>query len=328
MSCRALVSIIIPIYNSSKYIRKCVESVLCQSYENLEIILVNDGSTDDSLSIAESYAEIDGRVKIISQQNAGLGAARNHGMDVATGDFALFVDSDDFLTQAYAVERLVKEAVDSRSDLIVFGYELSFQRRDAKKKHVTDDISSMFVGSWNKMYSRRIFTSLRFAEDCYFEDAAFVLLSMVMANNVLVVDESLYAYVQRQGSITSINTDYLRHLDVIRVLSVILTSPIFLGADAVTQQDVRVAMNYQIVTHIVVMLDNIPLGEVEQKELLDKFVDFQKEIFPDEVFVFSRRRVLNFIWGFVYKTIIRNPISIRSRTLVGLINKARSGWRQ
>lgn len=101
-----LVSIVIPVYNVELYLRECLDSVISQTYHNLEIICVNDGSPDNSLSILEEYAAKDSRIRIISQENAGISVARNTGMDVATGEYIYFLDSDDYIALEM-VERCV-----------------------------------------------------------------------------------------------------------------------------------------------------------------------------------------------------------------------------
>ena len=93
----SLISIIVPVYNVEKYLNECIDSIIAQTYSNIEIILVNDGSTDASGKICDEYAEKDGRIKVIHQVNAGLSAARNAGMAVATGEYLYFVDSDDYV---------------------------------------------------------------------------------------------------------------------------------------------------------------------------------------------------------------------------------------
>lgn len=96
-----LVSVIIPVYNVEKYLRRCLNSVIDQEYKNIEIILVNDGSTDNSLEMAISYKEKDKRIKVFSQENQGLSAARNTGLDKSQGEYIIFIDSDDYVSKDY-----------------------------------------------------------------------------------------------------------------------------------------------------------------------------------------------------------------------------------
>lgn len=114
------ISIIVPVYNAAPYLETCISSILKQSYSNLELILVNDGSTDDSAKICALFAQKDRRVKLITKANGGQSSARNLGLDVATGDLIMFVDSDDWLLDG-CIERLYKALKDNDSDISIGG---------------------------------------------------------------------------------------------------------------------------------------------------------------------------------------------------------------
>ena len=101
MTEQALVSIVVPVYNRHNYLAECLDSLMVQTYRNLEIILVDDGSTDDSLAICQSYAKKDARIKVIAQENAGVATARNTGVQAAIGQYLMFVDSDDYVAKNY-----------------------------------------------------------------------------------------------------------------------------------------------------------------------------------------------------------------------------------
>lgn len=125
IECMKLVSVIVPIYNVEKYLKQCLDSIINQSYEKLEIILVDDGSTDDCPCICEEYAENDNRIHVIHKKNAGLGMARNSGLDIATGDFVVYVDSDDWLEKTM-VEKLLLAIDCEDADFVVCGYNKQF----------------------------------------------------------------------------------------------------------------------------------------------------------------------------------------------------------
>ena len=116
-----LVSIIVPVYNAKKYLSNTLESILKQSYKNLEIILVNDGSTDNSKEICEHYAKIDSRIILLNKINGGVSSARNYGLEVAKGDYVSFIDSDDYLT-VDMIETLVKDVQNTDVEIAVCGY--------------------------------------------------------------------------------------------------------------------------------------------------------------------------------------------------------------
>ena len=132
------VSVIIPVYNVEKYLPKCLESVTAQTYANLEIICVNDGSPDNSSAILEEYAKKDGRIIIINQENTGLSGARNTGIRAASGEYIVFVDSDDWI-DAETVETAVSKA--ENADTVMWGYVREFADKSLEKKIFDSDRS-------------------------------------------------------------------------------------------------------------------------------------------------------------------------------------------
>ena len=120
MNC--LVSIVVPIYNVEKYLDRCIESLIGQTYRNIEIILIDDGSPDACPQICDSYAKMDGRIKVIHKENAGLGMARNTGIENATGEYICFFDSDDYV-EPDTIEKCVSAALDNDADLVIFGHD-------------------------------------------------------------------------------------------------------------------------------------------------------------------------------------------------------------
>ncbi len=127
------VSVIIPVYNVEKYLPKCLDSVLAQTYTELEIICVNDGSPDNSADVLADYAKKDGRIKIVNQENQGLSGARNTGIRYSTGDYTVFLDSDDWI-DAETVEAAVNSAETNNSDVVMWGYVREFAEKSLEKK--------------------------------------------------------------------------------------------------------------------------------------------------------------------------------------------------
>lgn len=145
------VSVIIPVYNVEKYLPRCLESVMNQTYAELEIICVNDGSPDNSSAILEEYAKKDGRIKVINQQNKGLSGARNTGIEAATGDYIVFLDSDDWMDED-AVEAAVSKA--ENADTVMWGYVREFAEKSIEKKIFEGDRS--FDESETRALHRRL----------------------------------------------------------------------------------------------------------------------------------------------------------------------------
>ena len=117
------ISVIIPVYNVEKYLKQCVDSVLQQTYQNIEVILVEDGSSDDCPRICDEYKKIDDRVVVVHQQNGGLSVARNTGISLMTGDYVMFLDSDDYWDDVDAVKRLVERVSKTNPDVLNYSYK-------------------------------------------------------------------------------------------------------------------------------------------------------------------------------------------------------------
>lgn len=216
-----LVSVIVPVYNVAPYLREALDSVVNQTYKDLEIIIVDDGSTDGSADICEEYADSDARIKLIKQPNKGLSGARNTGLEIATGDLVAFVDSDDSISPLF-VELLVSAMISSDSPIgvcrcsIIYasgsmnGVAASsvfptiskgvYERADALRLLVEETMS---VNVCNKLFRRELFSDVRFAEGHVYEDAYPCFKLFDKAERVVLVDESLYNYRRRPDSITA-----------------------------------------------------------------------------------------------------------------------------
>lgn len=217
---KPLVSIIVPIFNVEDYLRECLDSICKQSYQNLEIILVDDGSTDSCNSICDDYSIIDKRINVIHKKNGGLSDARNTGMLYATGKYIYFCDSDDFLRDD-AIEYLVDAAEGSNADIVLFdSYVIKGRDFDSKNKSYTRSIkypsgkgeSVAFLMLVNDEYipcvqlcfykSEYILTNhLSFYKGIVGEDELFSFYSLIRESHVIHINESLYYHRLRPGSI-------------------------------------------------------------------------------------------------------------------------------
>ncbi len=226
----SLVSVIVPIYNVEKYVRHCIETIIHQMYKNLEIILVDDGSTDDSGRICDEFAKIDSRIKVIHQQNKGLGGARNSGLGIAKGDYICFIDSDDYISESF-VYLLITSAKKQNSDLVVCGYASGrmksfFRFSKEKSLKIECTISSRMAlenwhgehknvetVAWNKLYKRKLFESgIRYPEKVYFEDVSTTPRLVDRAQTITFIKNKLYYYYQRKTSIQNgISDERIRH---------------------------------------------------------------------------------------------------------------------
>lgn len=205
-----LVSIIVPVYNCEKFIEKCLKSIINQSYEHIEVLVVNDGSTDNGQKIINDIAGSDSRVYCFCQKNKGAAEARNYALRFAKGDYYLFVDGDDYIGTDY-VKAMVDCAVVNHSELVICGYTLVYQH---KMLHVVPDLyvtnekeewAYRISSAWSRLYSSEFWKryQIQFVQEnnARAEDVPPVLFANAMASNICVVSNSDYFYVQHEASV-------------------------------------------------------------------------------------------------------------------------------
>lgn len=210
------ISVIIPVYKVESYIRTCLESVIGQSYKNLEIILVDDGSPDNCPAICDEYAVRDPRIKVIHKLNGGLSDARNAGLEISSGELLFFVDSDDYINK-YCLEMLVNEMESTSADIVEChsnnfldgkdpNWESKFPVRKRKmltpNEWLTETNLGKFISCavWNKLYEAHLYDDIRFPVGRIFEDDATTYKVIDKAKKICRVDSQLYFYRERVGS--------------------------------------------------------------------------------------------------------------------------------
>ncbi len=210
-----LVSVIIPVYNVEKYLDKCLDSIINQTYKNLEIICINDGSTDSSLEVLRKYSEKDTRIKLVNQDNKGLGATRNVGLEIAQGEFISFIDSDDYVDKNLYENCIEKIAPDI--DVIVFGantvnlkknkiYSGQYSSKSFHGNFNLKDLFNIYTVAWNKLYRHSFLKehSIIFDTPKTGEDQTFFIKVVLNAKNICVVNEDLYYYIKyRNGALSN-----------------------------------------------------------------------------------------------------------------------------
>lgn len=202
-----IVSVIVPIYNVEKYLSDCLNSIINQTYKNLEIILVDDGSTDESSTIANYYSKKDKRIKVFHKKNGGLSDARNFGIEKANGKYLLFVDSDDFI-EVTMIEELINSINEFHSDISVCGRyiysnEIIDEKHSLKEKKIyntEDALKEVLLGkdmeeaTWDKLYKKELFEDIRFPIGEINEDIVTIPLVIGKAKIVSHVGKPLYYY--------------------------------------------------------------------------------------------------------------------------------------
>ncbi len=225
---RPLISVIVPVYQVEKYLYRCVESLLCQSYGNIEIILVDDGSKDMSGKICDMYGRKDARVRVLHKQNGGLSEARNAGLAMARGEYILFVDSDDWVSPYYAAN-LYSALSRENADLAISCFENVLEGKPVRTKALSalsgyrclsaeECLKKMLyqdgveICAWGKLYKRRIFEGLRYPVGKLYEDIPVTYRALKASPKVALIKNTDYYYFQRRDSIQN-RRFYMQKLD-------------------------------------------------------------------------------------------------------------------
>lgn len=224
-----LISVIVPIYNVELYLNRCIESIVGQTYGKLEIILVDDGSSDKCPSMCDAWLKKDSRIKVIHKKNGGLSDARNAGLAVAKGEFIAFVDSDDWIHPKYvellynAIRKFDAEISACDVRVVYEGNNVVNEQIDitADRVYSTEQALEMLIRgigfravAWNKLYHRKVLDSEKFTVGRYHEDEFLTYKLLAKAERLAFVNTELYFYFQRSGSImNSISTKHLDALD-------------------------------------------------------------------------------------------------------------------
>lgn len=234
MDKQPLISIIVPVYNVSKYLDKCVTSIVGQSYKNIEILLIDDGSTDDSGAKCDAWGQKDDRIKVIHKTNGGLSSARNVGLCNMTGIYIMFVDSDDVIS-CDIVSSLYNTCIEHNAEISICDVVHVFDKFTPEFQDGTQTLeltaedaicemwyqTSFLPSAWAKLYKREVFQSIKFTEGLLFEDIDIMHEVFGNARKIAFTNAKLYGYVHREGSITT-KTFSKRDLDILVVVKKML----------------------------------------------------------------------------------------------------------
>ena len=284
------ISIIVPIYNASKYLKKCLDSLVNQTKKELEFILVNDGSTDDSESIIKSYK--DDRIKYFKRSNHGIGKTRNFGISKSTGKYIMFLDSDDYLkTDACLV--LYKKIEKEKLDLVVCDFYrvnsnvLEEKINDFKNTSLKDNpklLLDINLAPWNKIYRSDLIkdNKIKFIEDLKYEDAPFVALSLLKSKKIGKVNKALVYYRVHDKSETTIRDE--RIFDIIKIIDIIRSyfKDYSWSREVIDTLTIKILVNY-----------NIQGRNIKDKDMRNKFID--------ETFFYLEKNIPNYKSNIYFK---------------------------
>lgn len=250
------ISIIVPIYNAEKLIKKCVDSLLNQTKKELEFILINDGSTDKTHDILKTYK--DKRIKYFKNKNQGIGKTRNFGIEKATGKYIIFIDSDDYI-EPTTCEELYNRAIKEKADVVVCDFFKVYDDgsiedinlpsfKTSKLKDNPNILIDINLSPWNKIYSTKLIkdNNIRFAEGIKYEDVPFVSEALDRANKIAKLDKKLNYYVIHGNSETTVRDK--RIFDILKIVDMIrkyFKNKTYMN-DIVDKLTVRIVTNYNI----------------------------------------------------------------------------------
>ncbi len=272
------ISVIVPVYNVEKYLNKCLTSLIKQTYKNFEIIVINDGSIDNSLAICNKYANKYDNVKVYDYKNAGVAHARNVGIKKATGDYLLFVDSDDYIDEKL-LENLNEFLKKNDCDIVCFDMYKVVNNVNTyyhtSNSLVKDNIKRYIIGDsgpCNKLIKKKLFNNLKFMEKIYYEDLATMPILALYTNKIEFLEEPLYYYVQRDNSIMHQKKFSEKLLDIFTSLD---------NVYEVYDGNYKDEIEYLYITHLLRSASMRFLEYDDTKEYLKEINDIIRTRFPN-----------------------------------------------
>ena len=320
-------SIIVPVYGVEKYIDKCLNSLVKQSLKEIEIIVVNDGTKDNSQKIIDKYVKkYPDKIKSYIKENGGQGSARNYGLKKASGEYIGYVDSDDFVEKDM-YKKLYNKAKENNYDIVVCGnYNVSedYQNKniDAFINNYNTDLENIFFGKmavWNKIYKRDILikNKLEFKEKVWYEDLAFTLKAIMNSNTFAFIDEPLYDYLIREGS-TMNNSNVQRNLEILDAFNDILSYIQHNKKEEYFNKIEFLAIDHIYISAIVRVLKADSDKNIK-KETIEKLINYMNKNFPN----YKSNKYINTLSK--NRKIIYKLINIKMYGLINLIFKVKKG---
>lgn len=313
-----LISVVIPVYNVEQYLKECIDSVLCQTYKNFEVILVDDGSTDNSPQICDEYVNKDGRIRVIHRKNGGVSVARNTGLDEAKGEYVYFLDSDDYIVDE-TFEKLINCAKENKANLVFFEAKTINENNQVIKANYNYH-KHYFAGDPRKIASEimehkefhigipMFFTktslyrdnNLRFVEGILYEDVVMSYQLFCMAERVAHVHEELYVRRFRENSIVTSKKTERNFTSVLAVYNEVVGFSCSISKEWVLKQHIiRCAYN-------VINIYN-SLEYCDKKKLKRVFKEFKKDVLDRKAFSDNglRMRCYGYVLWCIHKSVTK-----------------------
>ncbi|MBT2718165.1 glycosyltransferase family A protein [Bacillus sp. ISL-57] len=269
-----LVSIIIPVYNVEDYLERCLNSIVNQTYQNLEVLVINDGSTDSSSEILTKFQEIDCRFNVITKENGGQASARNVGIDKANGEFILMVDSDDYISNN-AVELCVNQALISGCDLIIFDFYYLNSKGQTNYINTGIRLDDANTGPCNKFYHKSLWSNHKFPEGYWYEDLGIIPAILANADKIVKIDKPLYYYDKSRGESQTNQINHEKFHDIIPMLKNV--SKEIKSKEKLIERQPEI--EYLFIAHLLYITVLLRLPNIKDNKIKRNFVDIiNKEI--------------------------------------------------
>lgn len=315
-----LVSIVIPVYNKEKHIKKCIDSVINQTYKNIELLIIDDGSTDNSGKIISEYN--DERIKYFKNNNQGIGKTRNFGIKKSNGKYIMFLDSDDYL-DTNIVKFMLNKILKDKLDMVVCDY---YEVKNTKNNEIKiinfencsimdnpELLLSINLSPWNKIYKKSFIlkNNIEFDEESKYEDVIFVIDALINAKKIGKIDKALYYYVINENSETSIRDEKV--FDILKIIDKIRNKykDIKYLNESIDKLTVRILTNYTI-------QQRYQKDRKIQKRFINDAFKYLKENIKDyknkkyyknrgilRSFI-EKRRILSIIYCNIYRILVLN----------------------
>lgn len=318
-----LISIVIPVYNVEKYLPRCVESILNQTYENWEAVFVNDGSKDNSLGILREYQNEDKRIKIIDKKNEGSGIARNTGMEQSKGEYLAFLDSDDWYEKDF-LEKLYNNLKENNSDVSMCNPRMTYDDIQKNKNINVYHFGSIELNKnpekilgilampviWNKLYKKEIIVKndIQFPNYSFCEDVEFLYKVFLYVKRVSKVEEYLYNYYQRDNS----ETKKIKEQSIEQVYKVIENIENYIKKNFID----RLEIFYQYKIQFIYSVSQILLLRINNDKKLKNLINKSNNLMIENIGI---KKLLNNKKILIYYIIIRMNKILEFSKLVGLI---------
>lgn len=310
-------SVIVAAYNVEKYIKRAIDSIVAQSYTNFEVIIVDDGSTDETMSILKKYFSDLAEIQIVKSTNRGLAAARNLGVKHSKGDFILFLDGDDYYADNDLFFKIANLILITKSDWVSFGSSMVGEQGEIRSIFSGTSLSTMYTAVWNKAYKKELISGLMFPEGKLFEDIDYSLQAWEKASHREHLDTIGHVYWQRSDSIVRKVGDFTKHVDAFEIIQDSIETLQKAGQLHATEKQY---LAKQLFAHVVVMSDSAAKsGEHIDRSCLN---DVQNT-FQQLTWCFSDNWLINLGYGGVSKIVLNMNNTLLSKSIVHIIQVVR-----